>query len=121
MSGLPLNHQLDRTRRPTGAQLPHRSALSAVCVARRTAAAAWAHARREPGASIEVEVWELPIAALGSFRRRHSRTAHASARRDSRMAQQVKGFLCEAHATAEARDITEFGGWRQYLARQHAA
>jgi allophanate hydrolase len=28
----------------------------------------------------------------------------------------VHGFLCEAHATTEARDITALGGWRAYLA-----
>ncbi len=29
--------------------------------------------------------------------------------------QQVSGFLCEAHAVEGARDITDLGGWRQYL------
>ncbi len=29
----------------------------------------------------------------------------------------VKGFLCEAHATRGAEDITAFGGWRAWLAR----
>ena len=28
----------------------------------------------------------------------------------------VSGFLCEAHATAGARDISTLGGWRNYLA-----
>jgi allophanate hydrolase len=27
----------------------------------------------------------------------------------------VKGFVCEAHAVAQATDITRFGGWRAYL------
>ncbi len=27
----------------------------------------------------------------------------------------AQGFLCEAHATAAARDISHFGGWRAYL------
>jgi allophanate hydrolase len=26
----------------------------------------------------------------------------------------VSGFLCEAYAVSEARDITGFGGWRAY-------
>jgi allophanate hydrolase len=29
--------------------------------------------------------------------------------------EQVKGFLCEAYATKNARDITDLGGWRRYL------
>lgn len=28
----------------------------------------------------------------------------------------VKGFIGEAYAVAAAPDITEFGGWRAYLA-----
>jgi allophanate hydrolase len=27
----------------------------------------------------------------------------------------VKGFLCEAHATQAAEDITAFGGWRAWI------
>jgi allophanate hydrolase len=27
----------------------------------------------------------------------------------------VHGFVCEAHALANATDITRFGGWRAYL------
>jgi allophanate hydrolase len=26
----------------------------------------------------------------------------------------VKGFVCEPHALAGARDITSFGGWKAY-------
>jgi allophanate hydrolase len=32
----------------------------------------------------------------------------------------VKGFLVEAAAVAGARDISSFGGWRAYLAREKA-
>jgi allophanate hydrolase len=30
----------------------------------------------------------------------------------------VKGFICEPAAIAGATDISAFGGWRAYLARQ---
>jgi len=30
----------------------------------------------------------------------------------------VKGFLVEPQATIGARDISQFGGWRAFLARQ---
>lgn len=33
----------------------------------------------------------------------------------------VKGFMCEAHATNGALDITSFGGWRAWLGAQTAA
>jgi allophanate hydrolase len=29
--------------------------------------------------------------------------------------QEVKGFLCEGHATKAARDITGLGSWRQFI------
>ena len=28
----------------------------------------------------------------------------------------AQGFLCEAQATADARDISHLGGWRAYIA-----
>ena len=33
---------------------------------------------------------------------------------------ETKGFLVEAAATAGARDITRFGGWRAYVAAKEA-
>ena len=31
----------------------------------------------------------------------------------------VKGFICEPWALAGATDITEFGGWRAYMASRN--
>jgi allophanate hydrolase len=69
------------------------------------------------GAAIEVEIWALrtegfgrlvaavpPPLVIGTLR-----LADGGA---------VKGFLVEAEATAGARDISSFGGWRAYLASQ---
>ena len=64
---------------------------------------------------IELEVWELPIEAFGRL------VAGVPAPlvigtvvlEDGRA---VKGFLCEADAVANAREITSFGGWRAYRA-----
>jgi allophanate hydrolase len=72
-----------------------------------------------PGA-IEVEIWEMDDAAFGSF------VAIIPAPlvigtlvlEDGR---QVKGFLCESHATVGAEDITSFGGWRAWLSRTAVA
>jgi len=33
----------------------------------------------------------------------------------------VKGFICEPWALEGATDITEFGGWRHYIASQKGA
>lgn len=72
----------------------------------------------EPGAvspGIAVEVWELPAAAFGQFVARiPAPLGVGKVRLDDGSA--VSGFLCEAHSLIGARDITEHGGWRAYLA-----
>ena len=67
------------------------------------------------GYGIEVEVWEMPATAFGSF------VASIPAPLcigtvTLETGEQVKGFLCEQHAVSDAADISRFGGWRAYLA-----
>jgi allophanate hydrolase len=73
---------------------------------------------RDPdgGASIEVELWQLPAARVGSF------LAGIPAPLSlGRIAlddgAEVTGFLCEAYAVDGAPDITASGGWRNYRLR----
>lgn len=67
------------------------------------------------GAAVELEVWALPLAAFGSFMAGIAAPLSIGTvtLADGRG---VKGFLVEAAAVADARDITELGGWRKYLA-----
>jgi allophanate hydrolase len=66
------------------------------------------------GGAIELEVWSLPSDKVGAFVRKIPAPlglgtvtlADGSG---------VLGFLCEAHATRGAKDITALGGWRAYL------
>jgi allophanate hydrolase len=67
------------------------------------------------GAAIEVEVWSVPAAALGSFGAGIPAPL-AIGKLTLTGGRQVSGFVCEAHAVNSARDITEFGGWRAYMA-----
>ncbi|HWH84944.1 MAG TPA: allophanate hydrolase [Burkholderiaceae bacterium] len=68
----------------------------------------------EGGAAIEVEVWELPLDAVGSFLALIPAPLGLGSLElaDGRW---VHGFLCEAHALEGARDISAFGGWRAFL------
>ncbi len=116
LSGLPLNEQL--TSRKAGlvastttspdyklyalpGQPPYRPGMLRV-------------EKGEQGVAIEVEVWELPMHEFGSFVAGISAPlgigivtlADGSA---------VQGFLCERYAVANARDISQFRGWRDYL------
>lgn len=64
---------------------------------------------------IDVEVWELDAAGFGSFVALiPPPLGIGTLTLDD--ATQVKGFVCEAHAVVDARDITAFGGWRNWLA-----
>lgn len=113
MSGLPLNHQL--TER--GARLAQRcrtAPLYRLYALTDFAPARPGMVRADAGGTIDVEVWELPAPAFGSF------VAAIPAPLGIgtvtlENGEQVKGFLCEARATQGARDITGLGGWRQFI------
>ena len=113
MSGLPLNHQL--TER--GARLARKCrtapnyrlyALTAFAPPRP------GMLRADTGAAIEVEVWDVPAAAVGSFVDGIPEPLGIGTV-TLEDGQQVKGFLCEARATQGARDITSLGSWRQFI------
>ncbi|TWC65043.1 allophanate hydrolase [Pseudomonas sp. SJZ103] len=72
-------------------------------------------AKADSGRAIIVELWDIPLARFGEF------VAEIPAPlgignlllADGRS---VKGFICEPWALADALDITEFGGWRAFIA-----
>jgi len=66
------------------------------------------------GVAIEVEVWELSAEGFGLFVANvPPPMTIGSVKLDSN--QWVKGFLCEPYALSGAREISEFGGWRNFL------
>lgn len=69
----------------------------------------------EGGCSIELEVWDLPLAEVGSFLALIAPPLGLGSLElaDGRF---VHGFVCEPWALKGARDISDFGGWRAYLA-----
>ena len=70
----------------------------------------------EEGASIPLEIYELDVAAFGSF---VAEVPPPLAIGTVTLADgsQVKGFVAEPRATLGAEDITALGGWRAYVAR----
>lgn len=121
MSGLPLNHELTARggRLVRAAQTasdyrlfalpagpPHRPGLVRV--------------PGGEGAAIAVEVWAMPVETVGELLAGvPAPLAIGTLTLSDGSA--VKGFLCEAAAVADARDVTHFGGWRAFLAAgQHA-
>ena len=70
--------------------------------------------KNERGVAIEVEVWELPASEFGSF------VAGIPAPLGIGTitlagGESVQSFLCEGYAVADAKDISQFGGWRHYM------
>ena len=72
------------------------------------------------GAAIEVEVWDVPEAAVGSFLAmvKWPLAVGSIELADGRW---VHGFVCDAEAAVGARDISAFGGWRAFLAHERSA
>ena len=70
-------------------------------------------ARAKNGATIIVEVWDMPVANFGRFVAGVPGPLGIGSveLQDGRV---VKGFICEGQALQQARDITECGGWRAY-------
>lgn len=72
----------------------------------------------EPGQPIEIELWEMPLRSFGAFVARvPAPLGIGSVQTADGLS--VKGFICEPAAVglgSGARDITEFGGWRAWLA-----
>jgi allophanate hydrolase len=115
LSGLPLNHQL--TGR--GAKLIETTRTAPeyrLYALPDTSPPKPGLVRTQPGdgASITVEIWELSYDAFGSFVADvPPPLAIGTLRlRDGLL---VKGFLCESVAVQHAEDISQFGGWRNYL------
>ncbi|MDE1189672.1 MAG: allophanate hydrolase [Pantoea sp.] len=73
--------------------------------------------RDEQGAAITVELWDIPLARFGEFVAEIPPPLGIGSLTlaDGRV---VKGFICEPAVLKQALEITEFGGWRNWLATQ---
>jgi allophanate hydrolase len=67
------------------------------------------------GALIEAEIWALPYEGFGRFVAGVPAPLSIGTLRFEN-GSECKGFLVEAEATRNARDISGFGGWRAYIA-----
>ncbi len=115
LSGMPLNYQLA----DSGARLlaaadtaPHYRLYE---IAGEPARPGLVRVANGTGRAIAAELWSLTPAALGAL---VAATAPPLCIGSVELADGswVKGFLCEAVATTSARDISDFGGWRNFIA-----
>jgi allophanate hydrolase len=120
LSGLPLNGQLlergARLREATQTAASYRLFV----LAQTTPPKPGLVRTTQGGASLAVEVWELPLRHVGSFLALIAAPLGLGSVElaDGR---RVHGFVCEAHAIEGATDISAFGGWRAYLQQLHVS
>jgi allophanate hydrolase len=67
--------------------------------------------RRQGGASLQLEIWEMPNEQLGYFMNEIPAPLGIG-RVDLLDGSSVLGFVCEEYIAGTAEDITGFGGWR---------
>ena len=119
LSGMPLNHQLtDRRAELTGRTRTapcYRLHLIAEAPVAKPGLVRCADAA---GTAIDVEIWRMPVEHFGSFVALIPAPLALGtiALEDNRA---VQGFLCESYAVADAPDISEYGGWRQFMATRN--
>jgi allophanate hydrolase len=118
MMGQPLNHQLT-TRGARFVERCRTAACYRLFALPNTVPPKPGLARHEQGREIEVELWDLPSAQVGSFLAEIPAPLCIGTLElaDGRT---VKGFLCEPYGLEGAEDITEYGGWRAFLAASAA-
>lgn len=116
LTGMPLNHQLT-TRNAVLVEETKTAACYRLYALANTKPPKPGLAKSHDGAAILVELWDIPLARFGEFVAEIPAPLGIGTLElaDGRL---VKGFICEPAVLAEATDITEFGGWRNWLSRK---
>ncbi|KXJ67227.1 allophanate hydrolase [Achromobacter xylosoxidans] len=119
LTGMPLNHQLT-SRQAVFVEKTATAGDYRLFALANTTPPKPGLVKMDSGAAIEVELWDVPVTAFGAFVAEIPAPLGIGTLElaDGRL---VKGFICEPRGLDGARDITEFGGWRAYLASLNAA
>ncbi len=67
------------------------------------------------GQSIEIEVYKVPVTEMGKFLAGVPHPLGLGSV-ETQSGEWVTGFICESIALGAATDVTDFGGWRSYIA-----
>lgn len=116
LRGMPLNFQLT-TRDAAFVEATHTAPHYRLYALANTQPQKPGIARDTAGEAIEVELWDIPLARFGEFVAEIPAPLGIGSLElsDGRW---VKGFICEPAALNDATDITEFKGWRHWIARK---
>lgn len=117
MTGLPLNSQLTSRGGSFVREAKTAPAYRMVALDEKRPGLFRVH---ENGVSLPMEIWRLPLAAVGSFLAEIPAPLGLG-RVELEEGGDVCGFLCEVQAIRDRTDITGFGGWRNWLSRSTSA
>ena len=112
-TGMPLNFQLT-TRQAVHVETTTTSADYALYALPSTVPPKPGLARQEAGQKIIVELWDIPKARFGEFVAEIP-TPLGMGNIELADGRWVKGFICEPYGLNGAKNISEFGGWRDYI------
>jgi len=116
LSGLPLNHELTQlgARLERTARTAPRYRLFAL-PGTKPPKPGMIRVTSEAGYAIELEVWTLSTSAFGAFVAGIP-SPLGIGRIELEDGEWVQGFVCESWALTDAQEVSEFGGWRAYMA-----
>ena len=66
------------------------------------------------GRAVDIEIWQVPKSEFGSFVAGIPEPLGIG-KVETSDGRWLPGFICEGYAVENAQDITDLGGWRQYL------
>ncbi len=114
MTGLPLNHQLRYLEAEYLETTRTAGKYNLYALAGGPPMRPGLIRQQASGAAIEVEIWSIPTKAIGYFLSRIP-SPLGLGKIELEDGRWVTGFICEPSGIEGAKDITEFGSWRNYL------
>ena len=114
LSGMPLNWQLEE-RQATLREATHTAACYKLFALPGGPPMRPGLMRAEDGVAIEVEVYDVPSAHVGSFLAGIPQPLGLG-QLELASGEWVTGFICEPCGIEGATDVSSFGGWRGYIA-----
>lgn len=114
LSGMPLNHQLTDNNAVLIKATKTEASYKLYALAGGPPLRPGLVKDSDNGKSIEVEVWRMPLTGFGKFMI-NIPSPLGIGRANLEDGEEVNSFICESYGIVGATDITDFGGWRNYI------
>ena len=114
MSGLPLNHQLQERDATLVKQCQSAPHYKLIALPGGPPERPGMLRQQEGGTAIEVEVWQMPVEHFGSFLAGIPQPLGLG-KVELDDGSWETGFICESYIEEASKDISQYGGWRNYL------